>query len=104
MSKLSYDAAYLRQYRRKNPEKQKEWRTRSEIKHLESCGYTVTKATKRKQPEEMSLEELEEFFDEQRRKRREYLRKYKAKHPEKVAKAREYKRAWREKHRDQINE
>ena len=82
VSKLSYDAAYLRQYRRKNPDKQKEWRTRSEIKHLESCGYTVTRATKRKQPEEMTLEELEDFISSEREKRRAYFREYRKNHPE----------------------
>ena len=126
VSKLSYDAAYLRQYRRKNPEKQDEWRTRSEIKHLESLGYQVTKVTKRKQPEQMTVEELENHIDQAKKRDREYQRKWKAKnrehlreyhrqymkdHPEirnksKVSpeKRREYAARWRARHREEIRE
>ena len=78
--------------------------------------------TKQKQPEEMSLQELEAFVQrrrEQTRKTcqrwrknnmehvRQYMKEYRMKHPEKfrqdTPEAREYRRKWREKNKDHVN-
>ena len=118
-NKKSYDALYMRAYRKRNPEKQEQWRISSEIRHLESCGYIVT----RKKPEEMTVAELESRIDQaQDRKResqrkwkennrdhlREYHRQYRKDHPEKCKispeKRREYSARWRAKHRDEIRQ
>lgn len=40
--KTSYEALYQRSYRKRNPEKQEQWRTASEVNHLKKLGYTVT--------------------------------------------------------------
>lgn len=117
--KKSYEACYLAEYRRQNPDKSEQWRINAEIKHLEKAGYTVTKA--KKQPEEMTIEELEEVIDRERIRNREYARRwreshrehlreyqkqYKKAHPEKFKVSRskntEYARNWREKHRTAI--
>ena len=123
----SYEAVYLASYRRQNPEKSNQWRINSEINHLQANGYEVTKTKTKerpKQPEEMTLAELEErvqqareqnrrycrkWREKNREHRREYLREYRRLHPEKfkscqsTEKYREYKARWRAKHRDEIN-
>lgn len=117
----SYEARYLQSYRRNHPEKQEQWRINSEIRHLESCGYTVIQ--QRKQPEQMTVEELESHIDQAKQRDREYQRKWKAKnrehlreyhrqyrkeHPERTKptpeKQREYKARWRARHREEIRE
>lgn len=66
---------------------------------------TNRKPVKRKQPEEMTLEELENEFARIRQKRTEYMRKYRQKHSEKFRQyTKEYKAKWRAKNRDRINE
>lgn len=113
----SYDALYLKAYRQQNPEKQEKWRIRSEIRHLESYGYTVS----RKKPEEMTVAELENRIGQDRDRQREYQRRwkennrdrlreyhrqYRKDHPEKYRispeKQREYAARWRAKHKDEI--
>lgn len=123
--KSSYDARYLRSYRRQNPQKSEQWRTNSEIRHLEKLGYKVI-APEHKQPEQMTVEELESHIDQAKKRDREYQRRWKSKnrehlreyhrqymkdHPEirnksKVSpeKRREYAARWRARHREEIRE
>ena len=95
----SYDALYLPQYRKRNPEKQEKWRISSEIKHLEACGFEVKPTPQKKQPEDMTLDELENYIATVKNRRKEYQKKWKSANPEK---RREYAARWRAKHREEI--
>lgn len=95
-SKKTYDALYLRSYRKHNPEKAEQWRITSEIRHLERLGYKVI-PPKKKQPEEMTLDELESHFDKARQAQREYKRQWREKNRERV---REYNREYKRTHQN----
>ena len=114
------NAEYMRQYRKQNPEKAKQHRITSEIRHLESLGYIVK--APRKKPEQMTVEELETIVNTKQKKLREYKRKWRAKnrehirdyqrqyfkdHPEKFPSAeerRKYLQKWRDEHREEVRE
>lgn len=116
MGNKTFEARYLQAYRKQNPEKQEQWRTTSEINHLRSLGYAVIEP--KKQPEEMTLEELENKVDEIRRKKREYARAWRARNKDRIKgynrryrqkprsvspeKRREYQAKWRAKHREEL--
>lgn len=119
-NKVSFEARYLRGYRKRNPDKAEQWRTTSEINHLKSLGYRII-PPERKQPEEMTLKELESHYDRAKQAKREYMRRYVDKnrekireyqreyrrtHPEKKdpAKQREAVRRWKENHAEEVNE
>lgn len=105
----NYNSKYLKNYRRNNPEKQEQWRTTSEIRHLESKGYTVRK---KRNPEDMTLEELEAFFEKERQASKKwknahkeelkaYHKKWRGEHQEEL---REYNRKWRAKNQERVKE
>ena len=117
MGSKSYDAMYLSAYRKQNPDKSEQWRINSEIRHLEKLGYKVIEP-KRKQPEEMTLEELESIADKRREQNRRYCaewrkrnrdrinayqREYSKTHPRTVQN-REYRRKWREANKERLAE
>lgn len=103
-----------------NPEKTQQQRTEREVKHLEELGFTVI-PPKRKQPEEMTLEELESHLTREQKARQEYMRNYVARNRERLrqyqreykrthkikidpAKQKEYVKRWKAKHAEEVRE
>lgn len=81
MSKQSYDAVYLRNYRKENPGKVQQWELNTAKNKLTNAGYTVSapKRPAKKKPEDMTDDELREALEEKRRKNREYCNRWRAK-------------------------
>lgn len=98
--KPSYDALYLRSYRKWRPDKAEQWRINSEIRHLRKLGYTVIAPVETiVEPEDMTTEELESHLA--RYNSREYAKQWRESNREHI---REYQRKYRETHRAEIAE
>lgn len=111
------NSRYMREYRKRNPQKTEQHRITSEIRHLEKLGYTIKAPATRENPSDLSTNDLDKIREQKRlyarewraKNRdhvREYSRNYRKSHPVKISpeKRREYSKRWREKNRDHIRE